>query len=159
VSETDAPNIRVVRVEGGAQPFNDTVARIGQAEFRRAPGEPVAAFEGRVMAAAEAAGADLVVFGSIDPVPGWRAAEDGEAIAGAEAAADRLADAILAGADAPDVRLHVALGGWVRWARSSGAFAPSERHLAALARLPPEADLLAWNEREVRMTGLPDAAE
>ncbi len=84
--------------------------------------------------------------------------DDQEAIASAEAQADRLADEILARSDAPDVPLYAALRGLVAFARGSGLFTPSARHLAALNRLPPEADLLAWNAREAHMTALRDAA-
>ena len=49
--------------------------------------------------------------------------EDAQAI-GAEAAADSLADVILAGASAPDVRLHVTLRGWIAFARGEWRLYP-----------------------------------
>jgi hypothetical protein len=119
-----------VRIKGGidAEPQS---AVIGNATLYRAPTEALEAFEVRALAVAEASGAEFVVIGGL-PAPDE----------GAEAAADALAEKILAATVAPDAGDYGDLLDYVTFAQRTGIFAPSPRHLAALDRLPAGAPLV-----------------
>jgi len=67
--------MKIVRVTGGCQDYNDTVAMIGPDEVNRRPDEGISDFEKRVMRWAKASRAAVVIFGAADSVPEWRKAE------------------------------------------------------------------------------------
>lgn len=67
--------------------------------------------------------------------------------------ADGLANQILA-AEMPDICIYRALHGLVAWGRGSGLFAPSDRHLDALQRLPAGEALRLWAEQESRLASI-----
>jgi hypothetical protein len=67
--------------------------------------------------------------------------------------ADGLATAIFA-TEIPDIATYRALHSLVGWARGSGLFEPSPRHLSALQRLPSEVALKLWAEQESRLASV-----
>jgi len=116
--------MEVVRIMGGitAEPMHATA---GEVHLVRAPGEGLEAFEARAVAAGAASGAGLVVVGGLP---------NGEGAGGAEAEADALAESSMSVAD-PDPHDCAGLAALVAFADRTGLFAPSPRHLAALALL------------------------
>jgi hypothetical protein len=80
---------------------------------------------------------------------------DGEraAVARIVVQAGGLADAIFA-TEIPDIATYRALHSLVGWARGSGLFEPSGRHLDALQRLPPGVALKLWAEQESRLASV-----
>jgi hypothetical protein len=92
------------------------------------------------------------------PTPAEMTEADREAVAKMVAQADNMAAVILTFVGAPDVGAYKALAGLVAFGRGSGLFVPSSRHLAALERLPPAADMAAWAASEARAAAIRGAA-
>jgi hypothetical protein len=67
--------------------------------------------------------------------------------------ADGLATAIFT-TEIPDIAEYRALHSLVGWARGSGLFEPSPRHLDALQRLPPDVALKAWAAQEASLASV-----
>jgi hypothetical protein len=67
--------------------------------------------------------------------------------------ADGLAEAIFAN-EVPDIAEYRALHSLVGWARGSGLFSPSARHLDALQRLPADVALKLWADQEARLASV-----
>jgi hypothetical protein len=67
--------------------------------------------------------------------------------------ADGLATAIFA-TEIPDIATYRALHSLVGWARGTGLFSPSARHMDALQRLPSDVALKLWAEQETRLASV-----
>jgi hypothetical protein len=87
------------------------------------------------------------------PTLGELTDDDRAAVARIVLQADGLAEAIFA-TEIPDIATYRALHSLVGWARGSGLFEPSPRHLSALQRLPSEVALKLWAEQESRLASV-----
>lgn len=141
----------VVTISGGLGAADAAFATVAGRQIDRVQGEPLEAFQERVLDVARNAGERFAVFGGLPDTDA--ANEDQAAIDGIVKQAEGLADAILS-ARVPCIDEYWALRGLSRLAAGSGLFALPPRCIDALNRMPPPADMAAWQVREDRMAAL-----